>query len=144
MAVVPRWFKRLKEFRVFSISSYVQKSFNVNYSESSAMDILGSFFCLMSFLSHFRFLLFLADVVTCLALQTESIVEKITQPKLPKSKNELTKICNELGIKDEIENILWIVTAFDLCMRKKKHINLWSMIEATFSLFFEIFARHTF
>ena len=36
--------------------------------------------------------------LACLALQTETIVKKITQPKLPKTKNELTKICNEPGI----------------------------------------------
>ena len=52
----------------------------------------------------FRFLLVLADEVTflnslaCLALQTETIVKKIMQPKLPKTKNKLTKICNEPGI----------------------------------------------
>ena len=28
----------------------------------------------------------------------ETIVKKITQPKLPKTENELTKICNEPGI----------------------------------------------
>ena len=28
----------------------------------------------------------------------EIIVKTITQPKLPKTKNEFTKICNELGI----------------------------------------------
>ena len=39
--------------------------------------------------------------LACLALQTETIVKKITQPKLPKTKNELTKICNEPGISDE-------------------------------------------
>ena len=32
------------------------------------------------------------------ALQMETIIKKITQPKLPKTKNEVTKICNELGI----------------------------------------------
>ena len=63
----------------------------------------------MSFSSHFRFSLVLADEVTkmfiyifkslaCLALQTETIVKKIIQPKLPKTKNEFTKICNEPGI----------------------------------------------
>ena len=36
--------------------------------------------------------------LACLALQTETIVMKITQPMLPKMKNELTKICNEPGI----------------------------------------------
>ena len=63
----------------------------------------------------FRFSLVLADEVTkiwkyyimclftflkilaCLALQTETNVKKITQPKLPKMKNEVTKICNEPG-----------------------------------------------
>ena len=35
--------------------------------------------------------------LACLALQTETIVKKITQPKLPKTKKELTKICNEPG-----------------------------------------------
>ena len=35
--------------------------------------------------------------LACLALQTETIVKKITQPKLPKMKNEVTKICNEPG-----------------------------------------------
>ena len=33
-----------------------------------------------------------------LSLQTKIIIKKITQPKLPKTKNEVTKICNELGI----------------------------------------------
>ena len=37
--------------------------------------------------------------LVCLALQTETIVKKIMQPKLPKTKNELTKIHNEPGIK---------------------------------------------
>jgi hypothetical protein len=37
--------------------------------------------------------------LACLALQTETILKKIMQPKLPKTKNELTKICNELGIR---------------------------------------------
>jgi hypothetical protein len=63
----------------------------------------------------FRFSLVLADKVTkiwkhyliclftffkslaCLALQTEIIVKKITQPKLPKMKNKFIKICNEPG-----------------------------------------------
>ena len=35
--------------------------------------------------------------LVCLALQTETIAKKITQPKSPKTKNELTKICNEPG-----------------------------------------------
>ena len=35
--------------------------------------------------------------LACLALQSETIVKKITQPKSPKTKNELTKICNEPG-----------------------------------------------
>ena len=70
----------------------------------------------------FRFSLVLADEVTkipeyyviclftffeslaCLALQTETIVKKITQPKLPKTKNEITKICNEPGIGSKLEN----------------------------------------
>ena len=65
----------------------------------------------MSFSSHFRFLFFFGFWPTelrkclftfyknlaCLALQMETIVKKITQPKLPIRKNELTKICNELG-----------------------------------------------
>ena len=34
-------------------------------------------------------------IIDCLALQTETIVKKITQPELP---NELTKICNKPGI----------------------------------------------
>ena len=38
--------------------------------------------------------------LACLALQTETIVKKITQPKSPKTKNELTKNCNEPGISD--------------------------------------------
>ena len=64
---------------------------------------------LLSFSSHFRFSLVLADEVTkmfiyifkslaCLALKTETIIKKISQPKLPKRKNELTKIYNEPGI----------------------------------------------
>ena len=64
---------------------------------------------IMGFSSHFRFSLVLANEaakmfiyvhflsLTCLALQTETIIKKITQPKLPKMKNELTKICNESG-----------------------------------------------
>ena len=64
----------------------------------------------MSFSSHFvyLFLLILSYVVTffkslaCFALQTGTIVKKITQPRLPKTKNELTKICNELGKSDKI------------------------------------------
>ena len=55
----------------------------------------------------FRFSLILADevkkipeyYVICFkvlhVLQTETIIKKITQPKLPKTKNEITKICNE-------------------------------------------------
>ena len=35
--------------------------------------------------------------LACLALQMETIVKKITQPKLPKRKNEITKIFNEPG-----------------------------------------------
>ena len=35
--------------------------------------------------------------LACLALQKETIVKKITQPKLPKTKNEVTKIGNEPG-----------------------------------------------
>ena len=45
--------------------------------------------------------------LACLALQTETIVKKITQPKLPKTKNELTKICNELGNRRLILNELF-------------------------------------
>ena len=63
----------------------------------------------MSFSSQFRFSLVLADKVTKifiyifkslarLALQMETIVKKIMQPKLPKTKNEFTKICNKPGI----------------------------------------------
>ena len=37
--------------------------------------------------------------LACLALQTQSILKKIRQPKLPKTKFELTKICNEPGMK---------------------------------------------
>ena len=29
----------------------------------------------------------------------ETILKKITQPNLPKTKNKITKICNELGIR---------------------------------------------
>ena len=36
--------------------------------------------------------------LACLASQMETIVKKITQPNLPKMKNELAKICNEPGI----------------------------------------------
>ena len=36
----------------------------------------------------------------CLSLKTETIIKKITQPKLPKMKNEVTKICNEPGNND--------------------------------------------
>jgi hypothetical protein len=36
--------------------------------------------------------------LACLALQTETIVKKITQPKLQKTINEVTKICNKPGI----------------------------------------------
>ena len=67
----------------------------------------------------FRFSLVLADEVTkipeyyviclftsfkslaCLALQMETIIKKITQIKLQKTKNEVTKICNEPGIRVE-------------------------------------------
>ena len=64
---------------------------------------------IMGFSSHFRFSLVLANEaakmfiyvhflsLACLTLQTETIIKKITQPKLPKMKNELTKICNESG-----------------------------------------------
>jgi hypothetical protein len=63
----------------------------------------------MSFSSHFGFCWFwptklrkclftFFKSLACLALQTEAIAKKITQPKSPKTKNELTKICNELGI----------------------------------------------
>jgi hypothetical protein len=38
------------------------------------------------------------EIFKSLALQMETIVLKITQPKLPKTKKELTKIYNELGI----------------------------------------------
>jgi hypothetical protein len=62
----------------------------------------------MSFLFPFRFSLVLADKVKkmfiyiflSLALQPETIIKKSTQPKLPKMKNELTKICNEPDIND--------------------------------------------
>ena len=37
-------------------------------------------------------------ILDCLALQTETIIKKITQPELPNTKNELTKICNKPGI----------------------------------------------
>ena len=36
-----------------------------------------------------------------LTFTTETILKKITQPKLPKTKNELTKICNEPGISEK-------------------------------------------
>ena len=61
----------------------------------------------MSFSSHFRFLLVLADEVTKMfififckvlpVLPCKRKPQKIMQPKLPKTKNELTKICNEPG-----------------------------------------------
>ena len=50
--------------------------------------------------------------LTCLALQTETILKKITQPKSPKTKNELTKICNEPGISEnELRNEIEIENA---------------------------------
>ena len=56
----------------------------------------------MSVSSHFRFSFFVGfgqqsyeKSLACLALQTETIVKKITQPKLPKTKIELTKISYE-------------------------------------------------
>ena len=36
--------------------------------------------------------------LACLALQMETIIKKITQPKLPETKNTLTNICIEPGI----------------------------------------------
>ena len=39
--------------------------------------------------------------LACLALQMETIIKKITQIKLQKTKNEVTKICNEPGIRVE-------------------------------------------
>ena len=66
----------------------------------------------MSFLSHFSFfvgfgrsyenmkilcLFTFFKSLACLALQTETIIKKITQPRLPKTKNKVTKICNEPG-----------------------------------------------
>ena len=56
----------------------------------------------MSFLSHFRLsfwptklqkcLFTFLKRLACLAFQTETIIKKITQPKLAKMKNKLTKI----------------------------------------------------
>ena len=48
--------------------------------------------------------------LACLALQMETIVKKITQPKLPKTKNEVTKICNEPGISFEIWIDFYLLT----------------------------------
>ena len=42
--------------------------------------------------------------LACLALQMETILKKITQPKLPKMKNEVTKIYNEPGTNDKTQN----------------------------------------
>ena len=42
--------------------------------------------------------------LACLAFQTETIVKKVAQPKLPKTKIELAEICNEPG-KKKIINI---------------------------------------
>ena len=40
---------------------------------------------------------YIFESLACLALQMETIVKKIKQPKLPKTKDEVTKICNEPG-----------------------------------------------
>ena len=40
------------------------------------------------------------------ALKTENIVQKITQPKWQKTKNEVTKICDEPGISSKSERTL--------------------------------------
>ena len=65
----------------------------------------------MRFSSHFCFLflvgfsqwsyknVYLHLSLAYLVLQTETIIMKIMQPKLRKTKNELTKICNEPGSK---------------------------------------------
>ena len=47
--------------------------------------------------------------LACLALQMETIVKKITKHKLPKKKNEFTKICNEPGVRDglNVEYEIW-------------------------------------
>ena len=49
------------------------------------------------------------------ALQTENIVQKITQLKWRKTKNELTKICDELGINVTMFIIAQSSTKFVIC-----------------------------
>ena len=51
-----------------------------------------------------KMFIYIFKSLASLALQTETIVKKIMQPKLPKTKNELTKICNEPGI--DLKNYL--------------------------------------
>ena len=62
----------------------------------------------LSFSSHFLFFVFhwfwltklqkclfaFLKSLACLTLQMETIIKKSTQPKLPKTENELTNICN--------------------------------------------------
>ena len=81
--------------------------------------LIGSL--LMSFSSHFRFSLVLADKVMKMfiyisksldPLQMETIVKKSTQPKSPKMKNKITKICNKPGMFLWLELVLLLVQFF--------------------------------
>jgi len=47
-------------------------------------------------------------------LQTENIIKKITQPKCRKTKNEVTKICDELGIRNFCSNIYTVFKGKDV------------------------------
>ena len=127
MALVPRWFKRLKEFRAFSISFYVQKSLNVNYSDSSAMDILGSLYCLMSFSSHFSFFVFV-DEVTKNKNRLKDFLYDARQGKAGKTKrknNRQPKRKTKNGMKSSKVNKFFSVFGLNLIksdMAQKKFI----------------------
>ena len=69
------------------------------YFEPSSLQMLSLYFrCLGAFHPIFVFVFRWLRKCACLFLRRETIVKKITQPKLPKTKNELANICNEPGI----------------------------------------------
>ena len=77
-----------------------RKKILVSLHVSYELFIPFSFFVGFGWQSYECFFTFFKSLAF-LALETETIVKKLTKPKSPKTKNEITKICNEPGTRCE-------------------------------------------
>ena len=75
--------------KLLCVSSYFGNFIFGCFWRQNYQNLMLQFVCFLFCLAH-------------LALQTESIIQKITQPKWRQTKNEVTKIYDELGICPEL------------------------------------------